>query len=578
MKKINLKEYKHIFSYIKPNKLVYIILMTCDCFTEISFYLLTPLVMKLMIDAAIKSDMVLLKSGVLLTLTISGLGMVIFVIEEFYLFKMFETTTANIRTRVFNHILHLPVTYIERHHSGDTISRLTNDIATMENAFKWPLRMILVTLLSGLSSAFAMLLLDWKVSILLILIGLLSVLINIKQVNNLREITNIIQKMMGQYTENLSNIFSGFMTIKSLSLGNSMMDKITNINEDILKSNIAVSKKSAFIESRNFLFGSINFIGVILLASFLALKGLSNLGSVISMIFLLGNVNRMFSDINGMILNLQGYLAGSSRVSGIMETEEESERIDVNSVEDRDVMIAMEEIEFSYEEDNKVLNNISLTVKKGEIAALVGPSGGGKSTIIKLILGYYKPQAGRMTINGKPLKNFTMEKLRSLIAYVPQDAYIFDTTIEENIRYGKLDASFEDIRIAAKAAYADEFIMEFSDGYNTMVGERGIKLSGGQRQRLAIARAFLKNAPILLLDEATSSLDSQSEQCIQEALNTLMKGKTSLVIAHRLSTIESCDIIFIVDDGRIVEFGKHQDLLTNGNLYYNLHRLQFSEE
>ena len=170
-----------------------------------------------------------------------------------------------------------------------------------------------------------------------------------------------------------------------------------------------------------------------------------------------------------------------------------------------------------------------------------------------------------------------MEKLRSFIAYVPQDAYIFDTTIAENIRYGRADASFEEIKRAAKAAYADEFIMDLTDGYDTLVGERGVKLSGGQRQRISIARAFLKDAPILLLDEATSSLDSQSELYIQEALKTLMQGKTSLVIAHRLSTIEHADVIFIVDEGRVVEFGKHEDLLEKGELYQTLHRLQFED-
>ncbi len=579
MKKINLKEYRHIFSYVKPNKPVYFMIMALDCLTEISFYMLTPIVMKLMIDAAVKSSMELLKQGVILTFIISGLGMLIFVIEEFYLFKIFETTTANIRKRVFDHILHLPAAFIEHNHSGDVIARLTNDIPTMENAYKWPFRMFVVTLLSGLSSIAAMLLLDWKVSILLIFIGLISVVINFNQTNQLREINHSIQKMVGQYTENLSNVINGFVTIKSYQLGKSMMDKTMRINEDILSANLAVAKKNAFLESRNFLFGSINFIGVILLASFLALKGIGNLGSVISMIILLGNVNRMFSDINGLLINLQSYLAGSTRVSTITGTEKETERIDIAGTDDIDTMITMKDIEFSYDtEDNNVLNKINLKVKKGEIAALAGPSGGGKSTIIKLILGFYQPNAGYMSINNRPLNSYTLEELRALISYVPQDAYIFDTTIEENIRYGKPDASLAEIKAAAKAAYADEFIMELSDGYATIVGERGIKLSGGQKQRIAIARAVLKDAPILLLDEATSSLDSQSEQCIQDALNTLMKGKTSIIIAHRLSTIEHADVIYIVKEGKIVECGKHSELIMNGKLYYNLHKMQFNQE
>lgn len=579
MKNLNLKEYRNIFQYIQPNKLVYAFLLTFDCITEISFYLLKPIVMKLMLDAAIQSDITMLRKGILITLIICISGMLLFVPLEFYLFRLFQRTSAYIRTCVFDHILHLSVPYIEHNHSGDTISRLTNDIPVMERAFQWSFRTILVTLLSGISSAAMMLFLDWKVSILLIFVGLLSVVINARQANGLRKINDRIQKKMGEYTENLSNIMNGFLTIKSLQLDSSMFENTKRINEGILKDTITISTKSALIETRNFLFSSINFIGVILLASYLAIRGISSLGSIVSMVFLLGNVNNMFGNINRMLLNLQGYLAGSSRISGLMETEKETERIDIDSVtrHQSDSMIELQEIEFSYDDMNKVLSKITLSIKKGEVAALVGPSGGGKSTIMKLLLGYYQPQAGKISIQGNAMNQYTLEQLRSLIAYVPQDTYIFDTTIAENIRYGKTEASLEEIVKAAKAAYADEFIMELTDGYDTLVGERGVKLSGGQRQRISIARAFLKDAPILLLDEATSSLDSQSELSIQEALKTLMLGKTSLVIAHRLATIEHADVIFIVDEGRVVEYGKHKDLLAKGELYKTLHQLQFTD-
>lgn len=206
---------------------------------------------------------------------------------------------------------------------------------------------------------------------------------------------------------------------------------------------------------------------------------------------------------------------------------------------------------------------------------MVGPSGGGKSTVIKLIMGFYPPASGQMTIDGKALKEMTMTELRSLIAYVPQDAYVFDGTVAENIRYGRTEATEEEIMAAARAAFAEEFIQEMPEGYQTLVGERGIKLSGGQRQRIAIARAFLKDAPILLMDEATSSLDSKSEQQVQDALNTLMKGKTSLIIAHRLSTIEHADIIYLVDNGKVAEFGSHGELLEIDGMYRMLYEKQF---
>lgn len=575
MKSLSFKEFIDIFKQVKPNKFIYFFILACDCITEISLYLLTPIVMKLMIDAVMKSDMIMLKNSLFLTLAISLSGMASFVITQFFLFRSYDVTTASIRNKLFKVILRLPIAYVEKTHSGDTISRLTNDIDTMRNAYSWQLRMILVTLLIGVGSVLVMFLLDWKVSILLILIGLISVIINMNQAKELKQINGEIQKGTGRYTENISNIISGFMTIKSNSLEKLMSENTDKINIDLFQNNMKLSKKSAFMEARNFLFSSINFLGVIILAAFLALKGISSLGSVASMVLLLGYVNRMFGEINGMLVKLQGYVAGSDRVMELMETQVEPNKIGVEAVTGSHAAIDFKDIVFSYDGVNNVLDGVDLTVKRGQIVALAGPSGGGKSTIIKLIMGFYIPSSGQMTVGRKSLKDMTMAQLRSMIAYVPQDAYIFDGTIEENIRYGRLNATKQEIINAAKAAYADEFIQELENGYETLVGERGIKLSGGQRQRVAVARAFLKDAPILLLDEATSSLDSQSEQHVQEALCTLMKNRTTLIIAHRLSTIEHADVIYIVDNGRIIEQGSHNDLILKGSLYPKLHMLQF---
>jgi ABC-type multidrug transport system fused ATPase/permease subunit len=216
-----------------------------------------------------------------------------------------------------------------------------------------------------------------------------------------------------------------------------------------------------------------------------------------------------------------------------------------------------------------------VSAQRGQIVALVGPSGGGKSTVLKMLLGFYCPQAGSIVVEGRPIGSYPLEQLRERIAYVPQDAYLFDGTIEENIRYGRLDASDEELEAAARAANAHGFIVEQPEGYQTVVGERGAKLSGGQRQRIAIARALLKDAPILLLDEATSSLDSRSEQLVQQALDTLMKGRTTFVVAHRLSTVQHADAICVVDDGKIVERGNHLDLLEKKGLYRQLYETQF---
>lgn len=577
MKKSDIKDYFSIFKYIKPSKPVYIAIITIDCLTEISFYLLMPIVMKLMIDAAVNTDPAILHQGIVLTLAISGIGMISFVSLEYFLFSSFYKTTSYIRVKLFEKLLKLPISYSEKHHSGDTLSRLNNDVRTMQEAYGWSFRMILVRFLSGISSAFVMFLLDFRVSILLIAIGLLSVRINAGQTKEVRNRNDSVQKSMGQYTESISNIIGGFMTMKSLGAESEMSKRADSVNREILTNNLKLSKINAAVESRNFLFGSINFVGVVVLASFLALRGISSLGSVVSMVYLLGNVNNMFSEINGMLMRMQSSLAGAKRVTEFLETKVEPNAVDAEEATERE-MIVLEDIDFAYNEDSQILRGVNLSVKKGQIAAIAGPSGGGKSTLLKLLLGYYSPTAGRLTIDGKPAKSMTLAELRSLMAYVPQDAYIFDGTIEENISYGRPGASLEEIRQAAKAAYADEFINQMDQGYKTLVGERGVRLSGGQRQRIAIARAFLKDAPILLLDEATSSLDSQSEQQVQSALEHLMKNKTVLIIAHRLSTIEGADIIYLIEGGRVIESGSHDDLLHNKQLYHRLYKAQFAED
>jgi ATP-binding cassette subfamily B protein len=235
-------------------------------------------------------------------------------------------------------------------------------------------------------------------------------------------------------------------------------------------------------------------------------------------------------------------------------------------------------VTFGYEPNLDIIKALTFVVQKGHVAAFAGPSGGGKSTIFKLLLGCYSVHQGTILTDGKPVNQTKLYQLRELFAYVPQDAYLFTGSVMQNIGYGKPDSSIEEVIAAAKAAFAHDFIMEFPDGYQTLVGERGAHLSGGQRQRIAIARALLKDAPILLLDEATSALDSESEQLVQEALKALMKGRTTLVIAHRLSTIVNADIIYVIDEGHVVEQGRHADLLAKGGVYANLYELQYKQE
>jgi subfamily B ATP-binding cassette protein MsbA len=279
--------------------------------------------------------------------------------------------------------------------------------------------------------------------------------------------------------------------------------------------------------------------------------------------------------LNKVNLILQEALAAAQRISRLMAVPNDvAERPGAREVTTIERAITYEGVYFAYERQ-PVLHGLDLTIRAGEIVALVGPSGAGKSTLVNLLPRFFDPIAGRVAIDGLDVRDIRLKNLRELIGIVTQDTVLFNDSVRDNIAYGRRDLPLERVREAAAAAYADEFIMQLSDGYDTVIGESGLRLSGGQRQRLAIARALLKNAPILILDEATSQLDSQSEALVQKALYNLMQGRTTLVIAHRLSTVMQADRIVVMDDGRVVEQGTHRELLARGGIYKRLYDLQF---
>jgi ABC-type multidrug transport system fused ATPase/permease subunit len=331
-----------------------------------------------------------------------------------------------------------------------------------------------------------------------------------------------------------------------------------------------VFRKQAEMDSVSFTFSFLCNVGVIVLGVFMSIRGWTDIGTVAGIVTLQDSVSRMFLNLGNSYSRLQEYMSDAGRVFQILDEESEKEVYSSESVKDKSSMISLENVYFSYETRQGVINNMNLSVKKGQHAALVGPSGGGKSTVIKLLLGLYRISSGSMGIAGKAMSEYNIHTVRDMIAYVPQDAYLFDGTIMENIRYGKLDATDEEVIEAAKAAYADDFIQSLPDGYKTILQSRGSNLSGGQRQRIAIARAFLKNAPILLLDEATSALDSESENQVQISLEALMKNRTTISIAHRLSTIENSDVIFVVENGTVVEQGTRDELLDKHGEFFRL--------
>ena len=363
--------------------------------------------------------------------------------------------------------------------------------------------------------------------------------------------------------------------VKSFNLKDVVLANFRGQVDESVRRGRAIALRRAILSSVSTGLSFIPFVMPLAIGSFLISRGQMTVGSLLAFINLLNNVTWPLGQLPNLYGSYKGALAGLGRIYEVIDLEAERQRRGL--CRRRSTGALLRRSSFSYT-DKEVLKDLSFTVTKGETVALVGPSGGGKSTIFKLITGLYQPSSGRIELFGHPLETWNLEAVRKEMAVVAQDTYLFPTTIRENIALGQEDVSMEEIIAAAKQANAHDFILELPEGYDTMVGERGARLSGGQRQRIAIARAILRDAKLLLLDEATSALDTESELLVQQALNQAMTQRTTVVIAHRLSTIKNADRILVLDGGTIVEEGCHDELLKANGVYARLYNRNFIEQ
>jgi ATP-binding cassette subfamily B protein len=506
--------------------------------------------------------------------------------------------TANIRNTLFGHIQRLPLGYMGDSHSGDLLSRMTNDIQTAENAYSWQLGLLLMSVLSGIGSIIVILSLSWKMALIGIAIGGTCVLLNASFAKPIKKASDEVQQHLSDSSQSLTDILAGAQLAKIFNLSHRMFSYYASANLGIRTSAMRRTIYQSMLNGMNGIVSMMGFVGIIVAGSIMAMNGEIQFSQIIYVVQMMNGIIWMFTSIGNFIAQLQGSLAGADRIFEVLDiSPEQLAALDSFSLQSSEAgripdeagtagkldflcdsknipVISFRGISFSYEADKTVLDKFHADMQQDHVTALVGLSGSGKSTIFKLLLRFYRPDSGDIALFNRDIRDYSLEELRSLIAYVPQESYLFSGTIRENIGYGREGASFEEIETAAKAAYADLFIRELPDGYDTQVGERGARLSGGQRQRIAIARALLKNAPILLLDEATASLDTESEQQVQKALEVLMKGRTTLVVAHRLSTIQNADRILVMENGRVCEEGTHTTLLNLNRVYARLHRIQ----
>ena len=481
-------------------------------------------------------------------------------------------TTGEIRRQVFNKLSVLPIKRFKETHSAELSSVATNDIVEVEKVYDQLFFVFAIQLINGVGAGIVMFFIEWRLAIVALIAGMITFITNILYAKRLRSVSRSVQDHLGSLNTKLSNILAGLNVIRVFNIQRFVLKIFDKSNQDTYKVSKTRVKRQAAIDALNTLVFSISFAGITLIGGFLVLEGIIMLGVIVAVVQLQNNVLELVQGLGRFITNMQASLAAGDRIFELLDSENEPESyvlegIDVN----QDTTVKFKEIAFGYD-DNRVVDDLTFEVSKGQMVAIVGPSGGGKSTIFKLIMHFFEPQKGSIALAGNTTSHVPLGVLRERIAYVPQDAYLFNTTIKENLRFAKEDASDEEIIRAAKAANAHDFIEELDHKYETIVGEQGTKLSGGQRQRVAIARAILKDAPLLLLDEATSALDSESETLVQDAIHQLKKNRTTLVIAHRLSTIKDADKILVIKEGKIFEEGTHESLLnTPDSLYAKLY-------
>jgi len=489
-----------------------------------------------------------------------------------------ERMVADLRKKVYHHLHRQSLRFFTDNRTGDLTSRLTNDVGSVRKAVKDALSNLLNQALSLVGSVVLMVILNWRLSLIIFLIVPAVTGFAVYFGWKIRALARRIQDRLADTTAVAEEAIASVRVVKAFARSDYEVERYDEAVEDLFGTARYRVIVSALFESTVGLLFFAALVAIFWYGGVEVLAGRLTEGDLVAFVFYAFNIARSVGGMSQLYSTFNSAAGATERLFALLETEpalrDAPDAIDLPPIEGH---VRLEEVTFAYDEGNPVLEDISFDVSTGETVAFVGPSGAGKSTLMSLLPRFYAPQSGRVLVDGHDLSTVTRRSLRKQIASVSQEVQLFNTTIADNIRYGRLDASDEAVREAARAANAHGFIEDLPDGYAATVGERGVKLSGGQRQRVAIARALLRDARLLLLDEATSSLDSESEALVQEALDRLMEGRTTFIIAHRLSTVETADRLFVLDDGRIVQRGTHAELMQEEGLYRRLASYQFRE-
>jgi len=487
---------------------------------------------------------------------------------------------ADIRQELFQQLMRMPIGFHDSNTSGRLVSRIVNDVGLMANAASSVIKDMFQNALTFLAMVGVILYQDWKLAGISLVVIPLAGLTMVRVGKRLKKLAASGQAQMGDMSSTLQETFAGIRVVKAFGREDAEAERFQMRNQAFLATTLKTNQVWSIGHSHMEVIGVISIAVIIWYGGYLVINGTMTPGAFFSFMaamLLAYTPVRKLSGANNLI---QQALAAAERVFDVLDMKtEQAQTQGMVPLAGIHRAIEFQGVSLRYESQKiPALTKVDLAIRPGEVIALVGSSGSGKTTLVSLLPRFYEPTTGRILIDGVPLDSYELQSLRAHIGIVSQEIVLFDDTIRNNIAFGRTGASQAEVEQAAKLAYAHDFILRIPDGYDALIGERGLKLSGGERQRLAIARALLRDPPLLILDEATSALDTESERIVQLALANLMKNRTTLVIAHRLSTIQNADRIVVLDRGTVVEIGSHEDLLRQGGSYHRLHALQFQSE
>jgi ABC-type multidrug transport system fused ATPase/permease subunit len=522
----------------------------------------------------------------ILSADFSGLGIVVILyvvmalmtwggqyFENVYLAKAGNKVIYHLRTDMFDHLQRLSLSFFDVHKVGKLMSRVQNDVSQIEELVTEGILMMITSLLTLVGIAVIMLTMNPRLALITLAVIPLMILMTVIWQKYARKAFIQVRRAIAVVNSQLQEDMSGVRVIQSLSREEENMEQFDQVNRAHYDANVTAVKLEALIMPMVMISTGVSFAIVIIIGGMQVLDGAMTAGVLMS--FLL-YVQRFFDpvlELSMQYTELQRAMASGTRIFELLDIKPDIQdkpgAIEIPAVKGE---IAFKNMSFGYEENKNVLHNINLTVKPGETVAIVGQTGSGKSSLVSLTARFYEVNKGAVTVDGYDVRDVTQQSLRRQIGIVPQDPILFSGTIEENIKFGRLNATHDQVVDVAKMVGAHQFISRLSQGYDTLVGQRGVNLSAGQRQLLCLARAILANPRILILDEATSSVDTNTERIMQRALRKLTKGRTCLTIAHRLSTVTKADRIIVMEKGRIIEEGKHEELIARQGLYYKMYQ------